>query len=323
MATLRSKRKLAAVSRETIESTKNSRSHYTLDSETAQEYISQVSEETEGRVTEKLSKEFNRTESRIVGALSKLDEFLLNPQVRICSVAVPGTSRNSNSENREPNGDRSSDDPCPEVRFSSHHSGHLNSSEVEEYPHTLTAVGFSSHDSGNLNNPEVEDYTHIVTGVGFEPTHPKILTGNQEEIPYWSPGTSSGKQKKARSTGQPQGRSENTRATIKADQILLALQQLATNSNSDNFNNNIKRISKLPKIFTTTMPTFNGKSEKFELFGDLFQTSLKIHNELTEEDKISYFHSLRHGGALQISKNITIPKRESLGEIRLCSGENT
>ena len=28
------------------------------------------------------------------------------------------------------------------------------------------------------------------------------------------------------------------------------------------------------------MPTFDGKSEKFELFEDLFQTSLKIHNQL-------------------------------------------
>ena len=33
------------------------------------------------------------------------------------------------------------------------------------------------------------------------------------------------------------------------------------------------------------MPTFDGKSEKFELFEGLFQTSLKIHNQLTEEDK--------------------------------------
>ena len=99
------------------------------------EYISQLSEEIERRVTKKLSKEFSRTESRILGALSKLDDFLLNPQVRTCSVAVLGTSRNSNSENREPTGDRSLDDPCPEVRYPSHHSGNLNSPEVEDYPH--------------------------------------------------------------------------------------------------------------------------------------------------------------------------------------------
>ena len=135
MATLGNKRKLAAVSRETPESTKNSRGQNTLDAESTQEYISQVSEEIEGRVTKKLSKELSRTESRILGALSKLDEFLLNPKVRTCSVAVPGTSRNNNSENRETTGDRSSDDPCPEVRYSFHHSGHLNNPEAENYPH--------------------------------------------------------------------------------------------------------------------------------------------------------------------------------------------
>ena len=136
MATLGNKRKLAAVSKETPENTRNSQSRNTLDPEMAQEDISRVSEEIEGRVTKKLSKEFSRTESRILGALSKLDELLLNPQVRTCSVAVPGTSRNSNSENREPTEDRSLNDPCPEVVFSSHHSGHLISSEVEEYPHS-------------------------------------------------------------------------------------------------------------------------------------------------------------------------------------------
>ena len=111
------------------------------------------------------------------------------------------------------------------------------------------------------------------------------MTATQEEIPYCSPTTPSRKQKKARSTSQPQFRSENNPATIEADQILLAFQQLATNSNSANFNNNISRISKSPKSLTTTMPTFEGKSEKFELLEDLFQTIFKIHNQLTEKDK--------------------------------------
>ena len=111
-----------------------------------------------------------------------------------------------------------------------------------------------------------------------------MVTGVQEEVTYCSPSTSSGKQKKNRSTSQHQFRSENTPATIEADQILLALQQLAKNKNSANFHNNLNRISKLPKSLTATMPTFDGKSEKFEQFEDLFQTSLKIHNQLTEEE---------------------------------------
>ena len=139
-------------------------------------------------------------------------------------------------------------------------------------------------------------------------------TAVQKEIPYCSSGISSGKQKKARSTSQPQFRSENTTATIEADRVLLALQQLATNSNSANVNNNISRISKLPKSLTSTMPTFDGKSEKIELFEDLFQKSLKIYNQLTEEDKMNYFHSPLRGDALQTFKNITSPNRENLGE---------
>ena len=63
------------------------------------------------------------------------------------------------------------------------------------------------------------------------------------------------------------------------------------------------------------MPTFDGKSEKFELFEDLFQTSLKIHNQLMEEDKMNYFHCLMRGDALQTFKNITSPNRENLGEM--------
>ena len=141
------------------------------------------------------------------------------------------------------------------------------------------------------------------------------MTGVHEEVTYCPPSTSSGKQKKNRSTSQPQFRSENTPATIEADQILLALQQLANNNNSANFHNNINRISKLPKSLTSTMPTFDGKTEKFELFEDLFQTCLKNHNQLTEDDRINYFHSLVRRDALQTFNNINGPTRENLVEI--------
>ena len=65
------------------------------------------------------------------------------------------------------------------------------------------------------------------------------------------------------------------------------------------------------------MPTFefDGKTEKFELFQELFQTSLKIHNQLTEDDRINHFHSLMRGDALQTFKKINGPTRENLAEI--------
>ena len=202
MARLRNKRKLAAVSRETPEGNRSSRGQNVLDLELTQDYISQVSEEIEGRVTKKLSKEFSKTESRILGALSKLDEFLLSPHVPTCSVAAHGTSRNSNSENRETHRDRSLNDPHPEVGYFPHHSGQLNSPETE------------------INSHMTNTYPHIVTGGPEEIHHnPHTMTATQEEILYCCPTTSSSKQKKARSTSQPQFRSENTPATIEADHI--------------------------------------------------------------------------------------------------------
>ena len=58
-------------------------------------------------VTKKLPQELNRTESRILGLLSKLETFPPNPQVRAQFRTVRGTSRVSNTGNQEPNEDRS------------------------------------------------------------------------------------------------------------------------------------------------------------------------------------------------------------------------
>ena len=135
MATLRNKRKLAAVSREAPENTRHIQSQSTLDPGMAQEYTSQVSEEVEGKVTKKLSEKFSQAESRILDVFSNLDVVLLDPQVRTCSVAVPGTSRNNDSENREPTADRSLGNSCPEAVFSTYHSCILNDSEQEETHH--------------------------------------------------------------------------------------------------------------------------------------------------------------------------------------------
>ena len=155
----------------------------------------------------------------------------------------------------------------------------------------------------------------MVTGATEQTGNCHDMTGVQEEVTYCSPSTSSGKQKKNRSTSQPQFRSENTPATIEADELLLALQQLAINNISSNFHNNINRIYKLLKSLTTTIPTFDGKTQKNDRFEVLFQTSLKKHNQLTEDNRINFFHPLMRGDALQTFKNINRPTRENLAEI--------
>ena len=116
MATLRNKRKLAAVTREAQEENpRNGQSRNTSVPRINEEYITQVSEQIEGRVTKKLSQEFSRTDSRILGALSKLDEFLLNQQITTHSGTVPGTFRITNVENQGTNEDDSQSDPHPEA----------------------------------------------------------------------------------------------------------------------------------------------------------------------------------------------------------------
>ena len=116
MATLRNKRTLAALTRETQEeSPRNGQSRNTSVPRINEEYITQVSEQVECSVTEKLSQEFSRTESRSLGALSKLDEFLLNQHIRTHSETVPGTFRNTNVGNQGTNDDDSQSDPHPEA----------------------------------------------------------------------------------------------------------------------------------------------------------------------------------------------------------------
>ena len=60
-----------------------------------------VSEEIEGRVTKKLSQEFSKRENRILGALSPVDDFLMNPLIQGHSGTAPETSRNNLAQTRE------------------------------------------------------------------------------------------------------------------------------------------------------------------------------------------------------------------------------
>ena len=60
-----------------------------------EEYITQVVEEIEGRVTKKLSQEFNRTNSSVLGSVFKLEYIFLNPLVRTTSGKISGKSCNT------------------------------------------------------------------------------------------------------------------------------------------------------------------------------------------------------------------------------------
>ena len=65
----------------------------------------------------------------------------------------------------------------------------------------------------------------------------------------------------------------------------------------------------------TTPMTFDGKSEKFELFEDLFHTMIKMQPTMTEQMKINHFHSLLRKGALQTFRHINSIKRQTLEDV--------
>ena len=141
MAKSTNKQKLAAVSRETQEEhPSNGQSRNTSVARIIGEFITQVSVEIEGRVTKKLSQELSRTESHILGAQSKLDHFLLNPQTRTLSGTIPRTSRINDVENQEPIRDRSQNDPHPSVEISACRSSNSIDSDPEYVSHSYRIV---------------------------------------------------------------------------------------------------------------------------------------------------------------------------------------
>ena len=125
METQRNKRKLATLNKENCEEHPRSKTHKTqmLAQNTnvprsQGDYITQVSAEIDGRVTKKLSKVFSRTESRILGALSQLNEFFRNPLIQGHSGSAPETYQNAYGTNQGTNEDYSPSDPLPEASVS-------------------------------------------------------------------------------------------------------------------------------------------------------------------------------------------------------------
>ena len=108
--------------------------------------------------------DFSRTENRILGAVARLDDFLMNPLLQGHSGTTPETSRNMFSINQRTNEDDS-----------------------QSYPHSEADLLISDR----------EDRHDMVKGATEQSRNGHdMVTGVLEEVTYCSPRTSSGKQKK-------------------------------------------------------------------------------------------------------------------------------
>ena len=162
MATLRNKSKMAALNKENREEQPGSILAQNSNVPRSQEvYITQVSDRIEGGVTKKLSEEFSRTKNCILGALSRLDDFLMNQLLQSYSGTAPEMSRHAFSTNQGTYGDNAQSDPLPEEGI---------------------------FQNQTTRNSDPEDGHNMVLGVN-------------EEVIYCSPSTTSRQQKRHCPTG--------------------------------------------------------------------------------------------------------------------------
>ena len=112
---------------------------------------------------------------------------------------------------------------------------------------------------------------------------------------------------------------------VNLDTTIPAQERIATAADSDPFtrladvlttmqNRPTAQQLTIRPVNSNTM-TFDGKSEKFELFEDLFHTMIKMLPEMTEQMKINHFHSLLRKNALQTFKKISSSNRQTLEDV--------
>ena len=148
MAPVRKKKKLAALNKENCgEHHRSYLARYSNVPRSQEDYITQVSEEIEGRVTKKFSQEFSRTKNCILGALSRRDDFLMNPLLQGLPRTAPETSRNGFSSNQKTNVDDFQSDPHPEAGIFHNQTTRnfgpeegYDSKQFSSIPHDLTVL---------------------------------------------------------------------------------------------------------------------------------------------------------------------------------------
>ena len=152
--TTRNKRKLAALNKENCEEHPRSNLAQNSSAPRSQEdYITQVSEEIEGGVTKRLSKEFSRTENRILGALARLDDFLMSPLLPGGSGTTPEPTRNASGINQGTNEDDSQNDPHPEASLF-HGQREQNSGTERGYDRCFRGSKFDAFRNKHLKNTQ-------------------------------------------------------------------------------------------------------------------------------------------------------------------------
>ena len=113
------------------------------------------------------------------------------------------------------------------------------------------------------------------------------------------------------SKNQPTKRLKQQRAPSESARQSLNIQNFvhATTANLSNH-----QPVPIPKALKASLPFFDRKSEKFELFEVSFRNNIKMYPHLTEIQEIQNFQSLLRGNALQAYCNLDDTEKDDLEE---------
>ena len=159
---------------------------------------------------------------------------------------------------------------------------------------------------GNLLEPEAERRYMVTGAFNLQTSVPEFLTGRIDTQPTLSRQASTSNTNLNTTLQDPENPPAQSQDPIKGlGDVLVNLQNKPQTP--------IKSLA-IRSVSPTTM-TFDGKSEKFELFEDLFHTMIKMQPVMTGQMKINHFHSLFRKNALQTFRNINSSNRRTLEDV--------
>ena len=246
--------------------------------------INRLSSELNSRISREMDEMMSNVDMLIQRAINEAISSQVLPQIQ--NVIMAGSGRETR---------RGWEVPVerPEVN-----------AEEQRIPSAKTDCRNEQHDGNRLNGQSSRQVHDMVTGDNESPLQvPEFLTGRVS----------------------PRNHLDRSYEDINLDTTIPAQERNAPAAQTD-------PITRLADVLTTmqnrptaqqltirpvnsnTM-TFDGKSEKFELFEDLFHTMIKMQPEMTEQMKINHFHSLLRKNALQTFRNISSSNRQTLEDV--------
>ena len=246
--------------------------------------INRLSSELNSRISREMDEMMSNVDTLIQRAINEAISSQVLPQIQ--NVIMAGSGRETR---------RGWEVPVerPEVN-----------AEEQRIPSAKTDCRNEQHDGNRLNGQSSRQVHDMVTGDNESPPQvPEFLTGRVSSRNHL----------------------DRSYEDINLDTTIPAQERNAPAAQTD-------PITRLADVLTTMQSrptaqqltirpvnsntmTFDGKSEKFELFEDLFHTMIKMQPEMTEQMKINHFHSLLRKNALQTFRNISSSNRQTLEDV--------